>query len=186
MAALTPGAPLTASLEGCLWCKRRRSSEGCDTYDEFNLELLGLQFEDLDEEEITLPRMLTPERRGRVLLHRKMIEKFLEQLHADCMKDASRGEELGPVKVVQGPKGRAKFTDKKAAHEILAPLVGEKRFEDRLVSPSRLKTFNLSPEDMARLDKLILPGEHSLIIVPAADAREAIQPIDAKFDEVED
>ena len=186
VAALTPGAPRVASLDGCLWCKRRRSAEGCDAFDEFNLDLLGLQFEDADEAEITLPRMLTPERRGTVILHRKMIEKWLDQLFADCMKDASRGEELGPVKVVQGPKGRAKFTDKKAVHEILAPLVGEKRFEDRLVSPSRLKTFNLSPEDMARLDKLILPGEHSLIIVPAADAREAIQPIDAKFDEVED
>lgn len=184
--ALTPGAPRTASMASCMWCKRRRSPEGCDTFDEFNLDILGLQFDDLDSDEIVLPRMLTPERRGRIILHRKMIEKWLEQIYIDCMKDASRGEELGPVKVVKGPMGRAKFNDKKAVHEILGPLVGEKRFEDRLVSPSRLKTFNLSPEDMAKLEGYIQPGEPSLIIVPSEDARLAIEPIDAKFDEVDD
>jgi hypothetical protein len=186
--ALTPGAPRTASQDGCLWgwCKRWKAPSGCDTFNEFNLEILGLKFEDLDEEEITLERALTPERRGRLLLHRKMIEKWLDQQYMDCMKDASRGDSTGPVKAVLGPKTRAKFTDKAAVHEILAPLVGEKRFEDRLVSPGRLKTFNLSPEAMEMLEKLIQPGAPTTILVPEGDARPAIEPVEAKFDEEED
>jgi len=184
LATEDPNAPRIASAKACQWCKRRKAPGGCETYDEFNLDMLGLKFDDLDDEEIMLPRMLTPERRSIVLAHKSMITNWLETLHTDCLTDALRGDPTGNLKAVEGRKGADKWYDKSAAEDALMPILGEDRFTKKLKSPTQVGK-ELSPEDMKALDSLIERGTKKPILVPEADARPAIQPVETKFDEEE-
>jgi hypothetical protein len=70
-----------------------------------------------------------------VLLSAKMIEKWLVDLHTECTRDAQHGHPTGLLKAVDGPVSRSKFKDKTAVHTILKPLIGEARFENRLIAP---------------------------------------------------
>lgn len=184
-----PNAPRTASEKGCLWCKRRKAPGGCETFDEFNLALFGAKFEDLDDPgvDIALPRKLTPERRSYVIRHAKMFDKWLEHLMDEALADALAGRETPTMKAVEGRATPAKWSDKEAAEEVLVPLLGTAAFTKKLKTPKQIESAKLiSTEDFtAKVEPHITRGTKKPILVPDADAREAIVPHDAKFDEEE-
>jgi len=115
-----PNAPRTASEKGCMFCRRRNAPGGCSTYDEFMLDLIGTKFEELDVDIAVaappfLPIGMTPERRGHVVRHRKLIENWLDTLHDIHLDETIRGRPAGGLKAVEGRKSPDKWFDASAA-----------------------------------------------------------------------
>ncbi len=179
-AALTaaPVAPRTASLKGCIWCRRRRAPSGCDTYDEYMIALLGLDWSDIDlgilmDTELDLPRALTADRRSYLLLHKDSIRRWLDQLEEEAVLDGLAGADTGLVKVVAGNKAADKWRDKGVdAAPVVAAHLGDFGFNKRLKSPKQV--VSAAEEDEAALAAIagfIEPGGRKPTLVPLDDAR---------------
>lgn len=185
-AVLTQGkAPRTASAKGCLWCKRRNAPGGCETYDEYNLALFGAKFEDLDDPavELTVPRKLTPERRSYVIRHAKMLDQWLEHLQEEALADALAGLPVWDLKAVEGRKSPDKWIDKAAAEEAVVPILADRSFTKKLITPTQAGKL-ISPEIYeAKVLPQIVRGSKKPTLVPLEDAREAIKSHESKFDE---
>lgn len=182
-AAVHPDAPRVASAQGCLWCKAKND---CATYDAFNLEMLGAEFDDLDDGEVALPDLesLTPARRATVLKHRPMIEKWLKGLHAVTLADALAGRDAGGLKAVEGRKSPDKWADPDSAEAILSKLVGTKAFAPRKIITPTQGRKSISPEDYKSLVPFITFGERKPSLVDSDDDRPALLLTD-EFDELD-
>lgn len=181
-----PDPPRVASASGCLWCKRRSAPGGCEEFDRFNLDLVSMKFEDLDDEdapELPSPIRMSPARRSYVLQHRQMFEKWLDGLHASCMTDALAGHATDGLKAVEGRKSPDKWVeDRDAVAASLVPLLGDKSFTKKLITPSQVAK-TLKPDEVKALDSLIIRGVKKPILVPEADARPALSTAQSKFDD---
>ena len=191
-AAATQGEnlPRTASLTGCRWCRRRRAPGGCDTFDTYMVELLGLTWDDIDmgimmSDEMTPPRELTADRRSWLLLHKGTIVRWLDQLEEEALEDAEQARPTGLMKAVKGNKLPDKWLNKGLeATPLVESLIGEKGFNKRLKTPKQIVTAVAEDEDAM---KAILPfiehGEKKTVLVPLEDARPAIRT-GADFDAI--
>lgn len=185
-----PEAVRTASQKGCLWCKRRRFGGGCDTYDEFNLDMMG--FEEVEEidtlDAICAPppmtRRLTPERRSYIVRHKGMIEKWLEQIHADTINAFMLGEPTPGLKCVPGRRPPQKYTDKEEAEEVARASVGDHAFKSVMKTPTQLEN-ELSEDEWAEIKPFVTRGSPKPVLVPEGDARPAIALVEHDFDEIE-
>ena len=182
-------APRTASAKGCYWCSRKNAPGGCATYDEFNLELVGMKFDDIDtaimlSEPPPLARAVTPERRTYLLQHRKMLEGWLEGLHVECIDDAIAGRPTPGLKAVEGRRPPRKWNDPEFAEETLTPLVLGGMFNQKLKSPTQVEK-QIGETEFKVFDKLVNRGQAKPVLVPEADARPALIPVSEKFDEVD-
>ncbi len=191
-ATALPNPPRTASLMGCIWCRRRRAPGGCDTYDEYMINLLGQTWSDIDmglfmDTPIALPRALTPERRSFLLLHKDSIRRWLEQLDEECMADAEAGLPTGDVKAVLGNKLPDKWKDKGVpAKPLVERLLGDEGFTKRLKSPKQISTAVVGNEEAAKaVAEFIDFGERKHVLVPIADARSPITTA-SEFDDLTD
>ena len=176
-----PNPPRVASKDGCLWCKAKHE---CPTFDAFNLEMLAAEFDDLDDGEIALPDIdgLTPERRAVVLNHAPMIRKWLDSIHARTLADALAGNPTGGLKAVAGRKSPDKWGDADSAEALLIPLLGEKSFTKKLITPTQASK-KVSLEDMKPIRAFIVTGERKPSLVPEDDDRPAITLAD-EFDDL--
>lgn len=181
---LDPNAPRTADEKACTFCKRRKAPGGCETYDAFNLDLLGMQFEDLDGDgEPDLPRQMTPERRAWLIRHTKMIEGWLEQHHADHLADALAGKPSGGLKAVAGRANPSKWRDKEAAEAAVTPILGDRSFTKKLITPTQAGKL-IPSEDFSRIvEPHVQRGEKKPVLVPEDDARPALLTAD-QFDDI--
>jgi len=174
----------TASEKGCAFCRRKLlKNGGCSTYDTFNRLLIGAKFDEEPEVTALVPQAaLTPEQRAFVLSHKKMISTWLEQLEAQELEDFLAGRPTpGRKAVVDTQKGtRAKWKNEKEAEAALVPLIGEKSFTKKLITPAQARK-QISKEDFAKIASVINPGESGKSMVPLEDARSAIAVV--LFDE---
>jgi hypothetical protein len=189
--ALAPGAERTASEKGCKFCKRRDAPGGCPTFDTFMLELLGKQFDDLDDEiligaPMELPVVITPERRSYILDNRKLVEGWLDRLHAQALDDALHGRPCGGKKAVEGRKSPDKWKNLDGADATLVPFLGEGRFNQKLKTPTQvLKELKLK-EFPSELEKLVERGQRKPALVSEQDARPAkLINLEQMFDDLE-
>jgi hypothetical protein len=187
-ATLDPDAPRRASEKGCYWCLRREQPGGCTEYDRFNLDTIGAKFEDLDgDDELELP-LLTPERRTYVLQHKKMVEQWLENLHTQAIEDAKHGRPTPGLKAVEGRRGRREWMDEEEAARRMVRLAradGDHRFTRKLISPAAAEKEIGKKGYRESLLSIVRRDDAKPILVPEADARPALTPVDEKFDEVE-
>lgn len=175
--------PRTASELGCMWCRRKDAPGGCDTYETWRLELIGLEFADLDAEEFALPEM-TPERRAKLLLSKGGIERWLEAHYAQATQDALASRPIGEIKLVQDSrKGtRDKWLDEAAATVAAEAILGEKCFNKKLKTPLQLDkqigVDRIDADDQRKvMEPLIERGQKGFSLVPMADARPPFIPI---------
>lgn len=187
-ATRAPNPPRVASYDGCLWCKRRQQPpsepgalSGCKTYDAFNLALISAEFEDLDGgefDDLQVPCNLTPDRRAYLLRHRSMLDRWLDGIHADTLRDALGGQDAGGLKAVAGKQGRRVFADKDKAKGALVPLLGDRSFNMVLITPTEAGR-RISSEDYG---KFIAPhvkrADPKPILVPVEDERPALLTAD--------
>jgi len=180
--------PRTASVSACRWCRRKDAPGGCNTYEEWMTNMLGLEFDDLDgDEPPQLAGAMTPERRAYLLEHRATIVKWLERHHDACLADALEGKPTGGLKaVVDGRKGRRdKWNDEEAVAAALVPILGDSSFTKKLITPTQA-CKQVSTEDKAALQPLIERGVKGHSLVPEEDARPAVIVASADdFDELE-
>lgn len=177
--------PRKASKDACLWCKGKHE---CATYDAFNLEMLSLEFEDLDAGEIELPHLdsLTPARKRVLLDHRQMVSKWLDGVHASVYQAAMRGEDTGGLKLVEGRKGIDAWTDPKIAARRLVQLLGDKAHTKRLIGPAKAGK-SISKEDWQPIfNELVKVGERKPTLVDEADDRPAIRSLADWIDDFDD
>lgn len=181
-AAMTadPDAPRTASLKGCQWCRRRRVRHGCDTFDEYMLEVLGLTPDELDYDimigsELMLPEILTPERRSHILNHAKLIESWLETLAERELDDGVEGLPTPGRKPVLGNKTRAKWLDDDVAQVTVEEILGAEGVTKKVKTPTQvLKLLKDEPTLQEPLRPLIDHGDKRPTMVPEDDARPAM------------
>ena len=186
-----PNPPRTASLDGCLWCKRRQQppSEpgavtGCKTWDQFHLDLLQCEFDDFDDDDLPLadPDAMSPDHRARVHAHKASIPKWLDQIGASLMSEALSTGDAGGLKAVAGKAGRRTWADAKAAEAAATELIAESAFTKRLKTPTQLSK-EVSKEDYEKhLAKHVIRADPKPILVPLEDERPALLTAD-EFDD---
>lgn len=159
----------------CRWCPGKNM--GCPEYNAFNLELIGQSLRDLDalpEDEPDLPQELSPRRRSYILRHRKMIEGWLEILHAQAIDDFKRGLPVPGFKVVHGRKSPATWDDPKKAERALTKALGEDAFSKKLITPAKALSF-LAEDKKSLVETLSSRPERKLTLVDEEDPREPIE-----------
>ena len=197
---LDPNAPRVASEKGCFWCRRRQQPpsepgavSGCKTYDEFVLEAVGSKFDEIDEDRMFGDHIplasydeLGAARRTYIVKNRKMIEKWLEGLHAAVIQDGLNGESIPGLKVVDGRKGRRTWVDEKKADAFLAQQLGEDRFTIKLKSVAQaVKAIPADRRHLLADSDLFIEGTPKPVLVDEKDARPAKKTVDEKFEDVE-
>lgn len=177
-----PNPPRTASLEGCYWCKRRQQEPsehgavtGCKTYDEFHLKLLQTEFDDLDGDELVLPRVdsLTTERQAFLYRHAASITKWVDQVKANIFDKAYSTGDAGGLKVVKGRAGKRKWVDEKSAEAAVKGLLGEKSFTKKLITPTQSEKLVSKEDYLNKVNPHVVRTDPSLTLVPVEDDRPA-------------
>jgi len=181
--------PRAATEKGCMWCRLKDAPGGCNTHEKWRIELLGLDFDDLDDLDTDPPleEVMTPARRAYLLQHKSGIVRWLDRHHDNCLADALAGKPTGGLKaVVDGRKGsRDKWNDEEAVAAALVPILGDSSFTKKLITPTQACKA-VSTEDKARLTPLIDRGVKGHSLVPDEDARPAVIVASADdFDELE-
>jgi len=182
---MLPHPPRTASKDACLWCAGKHE---CATYDAFNLEMLSLEFEDLDDGDVVLPHpeAMTPARRRVILDHSAMVRKWLDSLHVTVYQAAMRGEDTGGLKLVSGRKSPDAWTDAKTAEKRLRALLADKAVTTKVIGPAKAAK-SISKEDWQPIyNELVKPGERKPTLVDEADERPALASLVDAFDDMDD
>lgn len=181
-----PLASRTATAKGCLWCARRKTPEGCETYDKFNLEFFDMILDDLDQpiENLELPSTMTPDQRSNLLAHKGMIEKWLDQHYAQTLQDALNGEPTPGLKAVDGRRPPKKWIDPGAAEAIILPILGDRTHNKKLLTPTQCGKL-LSTETWETISEYVQSGDPKPILVSEDDARPARPTFDANFDDLD-
>lgn len=179
-------APLVPGLEQCLFCPASKHGT-CPAYTQFNLEMTGMSFADLDAAEsmdinppLVKPQALTPKRRSFIVRHAPMFRKWLDTMHSDTLTDALAGLPTPGLKAVNGRKGPRQWKDAEKADARLERILGEDRFDKKLKSPAQVETV-LDAAEWKRMQKFVVQSEGKPTLVPDDDKREAIRPAASKF-----
>jgi hypothetical protein len=170
----------------CRWCEGAKSLK-CKEYADYNLSLIYEDFDELDRdvEDGLPPRLstaITPERRGFILQHRPMFEKFLDRLQAQALDDALKGLPTPGQKAVEGRTPPRKWKDPEKAKERLERLLGEDAYTKKLKTPTQIEK-ELPKKFFDKLSELIERGQPKPVLVSIDDARPAIPPISDLFDD---
>lgn len=182
-----PNPPRVASEKGCMWCARRDAPGGCQTHQEFMLDLIGMKFEDLDSPEppAIVKSPLTPERRTYLLDHKSMLEKWLEALHVQAIDDAMAGRPVPGKKLVEGRRPARKWKDNDKIEPAVEAVLGADAWARKLKSPTQVEKEIGKEEFADRFGPLVNYGDPKPVLVSEHDDRPAITPMADKFDEME-
>lgn len=173
-----PDAPRIPGTVQCKFCKAAYFGT-CKEYAEFNGGLIGLKFDSLEEDYVVaLPpdlidrRTLTPVQRSQILLHKAMIQKWLDRLHEEAMADAERGADVPGLKLVDGRRTRA-WLDEKKAEIVLRKRLGEDAYKKEVRSPAQIEEAMGKKLFQATFGSFVTYSEPTPILVPASDKRPA-------------
>lgn len=189
-ATLDPNAPCTPSAEACLWCPLSRLDNACPEYEAWNLDFLGLEFDDLDAledgEDLPLPEIdgMTPERRRKINAHAHVVKKWLDRLHASEIADVLELGELCGMKVVEGRRGKRKHVDEDDSEAWLR----KRGFSDEQIFTKKLIGFTLLDKLVGKGNfpkSLVVQGNSKPVLVPVEDERPALVG-DFDFDNLDD
>lgn len=165
--------------KACFWCKAKPT---CAAYTEFNIKTLGISFDDERDAQYlgeTGLEEMSPERRSYIVLHKKMIEDFVQACHDRAMEDALGGKPTPGLKVVDGRQGNRQWINESDAQDALEKLLGEKAYDKKFISPANAEK-RLSRQAWSAFQKRHV--ERAPVIkklVPMSDEREsAVRPIE--------
>lgn len=177
----------------CAYCPGAKTLK-CEEYNQFTLAMVVSDFDDLDETmELGLPprlpsaSKLTQERKAYIVLHRDMIEKFLDRLNGDLLNDALRGDPTPGVKAVYGrnPPRKWKKEAEAIVKGILEKLLGDDAYVKKLISPTMAEKE--LPEKMyAKLKEYIDAGSPKPVLVPEESNKPRVPVLADLFDDIED
>jgi hypothetical protein len=190
-----PDAPRHAGEKPCRFCTAQNKPEGCPEHTAFELDLVGLKFSNLDEDdEPSLPDydLLTPARRSYIVRHRSMFTAWLERLHASALEDALIGNPTPGLKAVDGQRGNRTYTDAAAVEAFLIPILGDKTFNQKLITPPKVEAIMMPgkkkpghPAAWAELQDFITQSDGKPILVSEDDPRPAKQAAVDRFEDLD-
>lgn len=186
-ATLDPDAPLVPGEKQCKFCKAARWNT-CKARAKKVLDLLDLDEDELEDSLMfmqppELPRSISVEARSEIILHRKLIEGFLNQLHDEIMEDARLGKPTPGLKRVAGRRPPRKWKDESRAALLLEHDLGDEAYSKKLRSPAQIEDELRKPVFNVRYASLVEEGEPSPVLVPETDPRE---PLSAAIDLLDD
>ena len=123
-------------IKTCQWCKAKRA---CVAYQDFNLETLGVKFEDeRDGKTFDIDGIaeMSIERRAYLAKHKGMLEKFLDGVAESVLEDCLSGAPVPLMKSILGNQGDRVWIDETAARKALEPHLGEKATVTKTISPT--------------------------------------------------
>jgi hypothetical protein len=175
-ASRMPNAPLIAG-SWCRYCPAAKQKGGCRALDAFNLEVLGIAPDTLDAGEVPAPleEVLTPERRGFLLLFRPQLKAWLDKIDEDALTDALAGYKIPLMKPVMGRRPARKWKDDETAEQKLCDELGDEAIERKVKTPAKIEKMLGKTEFADRFDSLVDLGEAKPILVPDDDARPELQ-----------
>jgi hypothetical protein len=180
-------AELVAGEKQCQFCPAKND---CDALALFNLELMQLEFEDLDsKKEPKLKSKFTPERRSYIVAHAEMLTKWIKGLKNQALSDALSGAAPVPgFKAVHGREGNRTWTDEKKAEAALQKLAEEEEIfkEPKIISPTAAEKLVGKEAYTKRLKKFVARSDPKPILVPEEDARPALLTATDGFDVIDD
>lgn len=187
--ATSEDPPLVPGEKQCMFCPAKGS---CAAYAKWSMEMIDLEFDDLDDEEVRLSDFdsFDPERRALIARHKGAIEKWLKAVHARVVADAKQKRPTPGLKLVAGRKGPRVWKDEAAAAEIILEHIdADEAFgEPPLLSPpqvEKLKGKKIPKEVWADLQSLIDQSDGRPSLVDEGDDRPALDIAD-EFDDYDD
>lgn len=192
-AALTQAkdAPVIPGEKQCKWCPAKNN---CGARHEWKLQMLDLEFEDIDEAHLLAeplvfpkPNSLSPERRSVILRNRSGITQWLSELHAQAVEDARLGLPTPGLKLVEGRRPNREFVEehKHKAERLLQRHLGEKAWTERkLISPAKAEELLGKNRYARHLSGYVRQGQASQVLVPEEDNRTVIRSIMDEFEDI--
>ena len=182
-----PEAPRIPGPKQCQFCMGARKNV-CPEHAEFLLSQFDTKMSDLTDQfnvgaELQLPRVLDPEQRSQILLHKAMIEKWLDRLHADAYDDAENGRVVPGMKLVEGRRSpRGWINEAKAAAILKADTRIGDPYIRKLLSPSQVEELVGKTQYRKRFESLVVLGEAKPQLVVDEDNRKARATREERFD----
>lgn len=185
-AADRPNAPRHAGDKQCRDC---RANTVCGTFAEWNMSLIGMEFDDLDTdiEQLEPPEDVTPDRRSTILRARPLIDKWLDGLHASAYRDAELGDPVPRLKLVEGRRPARKFMENQEhkVEQILRRELGEKAFHSpKMLSPAQAQDEMGKVRYERTLARFVNRGQPKPVLVPVEDRRKALVTVGEMFDDL--
>lgn len=180
-----PDAKLVPGESQCRMCPARHK---CPAYDSWCMEMMDVEFEDLDERAerdfaIRLPRVtkLTPERRSYIVKNAPVIRKWLSELHDATLDDAMEGKPTPGFKAAIGREGDREWMYEDLVDLRLDKLLGDEKFNKKLKSPAQVEKV-LPKKVFEKLKKFIHREEGKPALVAEDSKSERITPHKIEFD----
>ncbi len=176
----------------CLYCPGARTLN-CPEYAAYNLDMVRLDFDAIDDEiEHGLPLRtpnvagLTAAQAAHLALHRASLNKFFDRVHERVRDDAIKGLPTPGVKAVDGRKPPRKWSDAEDATADVVEKVGRGRaFTRKLITPTALEKL-VDPEDYTEIARRhITRASSKPVLVHEDDDRPAIRSVADEFNDDE-
>lgn len=177
-----PFPRLQPSEEACQWCKAKAT---CPALAEFVTDAIGVEFENVDELELSSGLFKDPEVLSEKMAACDLVEAWVKAVRAEVERRLLVAEPVPGWKLVAGRKPPRKWADEVEAEAALKSmkLKREEMYSWKLISPTQAeKLFGkggllASPKRWARLEAVIAArGEGSVHVAPEADPRPAYVP----------
>lgn len=179
-------APFNPGVDQCKWCRAR---DICSAHAKWHLEMIGIEFDELDNEDLPeLPEEVTPERRTMLLRMRPMLNKWLDGLHKSAYHDAQMGRSVPWMKLVDGRSPPRKWKDNHVhkAEQILVKALGDEAYhEPALLSPTQAEKALGKAKYADLLERFVDKGVPAPILVPEEDSRTEIKSVVDEFDDLD-
>lgn len=194
-AALTTSdkAPRVPGPKQCRWC---RAKDICGAHATWHLEMLDLEFDDLDmaaetgfPPSLTAPEDITPARRSVLLQMKPMLNQWFDELHKAAYHDAKTGNDVPGLKLVEGKRPARKYQENQMhkAETVLRRELGDDAYHaPDLLSPTQAEKKLGKARYVELLDRFVDYGEPHPILVPVEDNRPAIESAVDLFDDLEE
>lgn len=182
-----PNAPLVPGDKQCKFCRAARFN-ACEARAKFVLSMAMEDFDALDQDfdlgvPLVVPQALSPEARSQVLLHKGMIEKFLEQLHKEAYHDAQHGRPVPGMKLILGRSPARAWTDPDKAAIVLERRLGAEAYHPpKLLSPAQVEETVGKKAFKDAYANFVRTGEGQPILVPESHKGERITSPQEDFD----
>lgn len=182
-----PNAPRVPGPKQCQFCAGSRM-QACPEQADGVLALFDTTLDELEQEieygePLKVPSVWTPEARSQLLIHRSMIEKLLERLHADAFEDAQNGLPTPGLKLVDGRRPARGWKDEDKAKVLVASAVGaDNAYTKKLLSPAQVEDTVGKRIYETRFAGLVERGEAKPQLVIETDGRDPMIGRLSRFD----
>lgn len=173
-------APIVPGPKQCQFCPAAKFNI-CKARIETLVTELGADFDDLEDDfmqqtplQLIQARALTPEARSQLLLHKDSILSLLDELHREAYEDAEKGRPTPGLKLVDGRSPARKWRDEKKAEIVIRHRLGEKAFNQTLVSPTQVEKLVGKDDYGALFEGFVDKGRSKPLLVPETDKRKPL------------